>query len=137
MAEESEPRPAPQRVLLGVRVALELVDSAGQSEPLTVDLVDEAGADIDAGRLGINTPLAQALVGRAAGSEAPYTMGDIRRVYIRSIAWAPADAVSEDVAAARRAAVEEARRRAVKTLSENVATSMNNKWGSYDLPDAE
>lgn len=138
MAEAEEARPAPQRVLLGVRVELELVDSQGRSEALTVDLVDEAGADIDSGRLGLNTPLAKALIGRTAGSRLPYTMGDIRHLLIRRLSWAPA--IGEDdeaAAAARRAAVDEARRRAAKTLTDNVATSMNNKWGSYEVPDAE
>lgn len=137
MADEPIAQTAPDTVLLGTRVELELVNSHGEAEALTVDLVDEAHADMDAGRLGMNTPLARALVGRKAGTEAPYAMGDIRRVRIRRVTWAPALADAERSAEARRAAVDEARRRAVKTLSENVATSMNNKWGSYEVPDAE
>jgi hypothetical protein len=64
-------------------------------------------------------------------------MGDIRRVRIKALAWAPAAHETEDAAAQRRAAVEEAHRRAVRTLSENVATSMNNKWGSYEIPESD
>jgi hypothetical protein len=118
-------------------VALELLNEQGVAEAMTVTLVDDAEADLDAGRLAMTTPLARALVGRAAGSEVPYAMGDIRRVRILSIAWAERDPNAALAAEERRAAVEEARRRAVRTLSENVATSMNNKWGSYDLPDED
>ncbi|MGL4651666.1 MAG: GreA/GreB family elongation factor [Caldilineaceae bacterium] len=136
MTDEAARHP-PDKVLLGTRVTLDLVNSHGEAETMTVDLVDEANADIDAGRLGLNTPLARALVGRPAGGEVAYVMGDIRRVRICALSWAPASPEAEGAAEARRAAVEEARRRAVKTLSENVATSMNNKWGSYEVPDAE
>jgi len=127
----------PDRVLVGTSVALELVDGNGSVEPLVLAIVEDKEADFDAGRLGISTPMARAIIGRQAGSDVPYVMGDIRHVHIKSIAWTQRREDAESAAEQRRSAVEEARRRAVRTLSENVATSMNNKWGSYDLPERE
>ena len=118
-------------VQTGVHVELELIDDQGGREPLSVDIVKAQSADLAQGFLGANTPLARAIRGQTAGSEVPYTMGDIRQVRIVSIApsrtTAPADAQAR-----REAVLQKALDDAERTNAEIFASSFSGKWGDYD-----
>lgn len=129
-----EPRqydPAPGLVALGTRVELELVDRHGAVEALAVDIVPDAAADLDAGFLGISTPLARAIVGRPAGSRAPYHMGDLVEVRIVSV-MRSARVADVGAAAAREAATREAVDRAATEETIQLALTFSSKWGDYD-----
>ena len=52
------------RVVFGTTV--ELVDTAG-SETMTYQIVGEDEADIKAGKISVNSPIARALIGKFAG----------------------------------------------------------------------
>jgi hypothetical protein len=116
---------------IGVHVELELIDEQGQREPLAVDIVQAQAADLAQGFLGANTPLAKAIRGLTAGSEAPYTMGDIRSVRILRVTpsqtIAPADAKER-----REAVLQKALSDAERTNAEMFAASFSSKWGDYD-----
>lgn len=119
------------RAGLGTHIALELVSEDGSVEALAIDLVADAAADIDAGQVGMSTPLARALVGRAPGSTVAYRQGDI--CSLRVLAVTPA-ALAPDMEAAerRRAAADEALRKAERTTAEIFSTTFTSKWGGYD-----
>ena len=48
------------RAGIGTHLEVELVSDNGTVEPMVLDLVADAAADIDAGQVGIGTPLARA-----------------------------------------------------------------------------
>ena len=73
------------KVEVGCHVEVELIDDRGQGEFLAFDIVPEQAADFDAGRLGENTPLAQAILGHSAGSHIPYALADVQSVRILSV----------------------------------------------------
>ena len=118
-------------VQTGVHVELELIDDQGGREPLSVEVVKAQSADLAQGFLGANTPLARAIRGQTAGSEVPYTMGDIRRVHILRVtpsqAAAPIDAKER-----RQAVLQKALSDAERTNAEIFASSFSGKWGDYD-----
>ena len=116
---------------IGTHVEVELIDDQGQVEPLAFDLVHEAAADMDQGRIGANAPLAKALRGKRAGAEVPYVMGDVRRVRVVRVTPAAAPA-PQDAAARREAVLEEARRKAERTNADMFAASFSGKWGDYN-----
>lgn len=119
------------RVQIGAHVELELIDEQGGCEPLAVDIVKAQSADLAQGFLGANTPLARAIRGLAAGAEAPYAMGDIRRVRILSVT--PSQVVAPaDAKARREAALQKALQDAERTNAEIFASSFSGKWGDYD-----
>lgn len=128
--------PTPLRAGLGTHVELELISEDGASEMMALDLVADAAADIDAGQIGIGTPLARAIAGRAAGSVTPYRQGDIRSVRIVALALS---AVEPDMEAAerRRAASEVALRKVERTSAEIFSTTFTSKWGGYDASQLE
>lgn len=117
---------------IGTHVELELIDEQGEVEPLAFDLVHEAAADLDQGRLGANTPLAKAIRGKRAGAVVAYQMGDVRSVRIVRVSPAQTPA-PQDAAARREAVLDEARRKAERTNAEMFAASFSGKWGDYDL----
>jgi hypothetical protein len=119
---------------IGVRVELELIDESGGVERLNVLLVREEAAALDQGRLGVNTPLGQAIRGKRVGRVLDYCMGDICQV--RIVRVEPGEAVDEDTTARRQAVIDEARRKAEQTNAEMFAASFSGKWGDYDLPAA-
>jgi len=123
--------PPPGLVALGTRVEVEMVSELGDSERLTFDIVPDRAADFTAGFLGAGTPLAQAIMGRPAGSVVPYRVGDMAEVRILAVALSerPADA---DAAEARNAATQEAVDRAKTDESVQLALTVNVKWGGYD-----
>ncbi len=110
---------------------MELIDGEGRCESLAVEIVKAQAADLAQGFLGANTPLARAIRGLTAGSEAPYVMGDIRRVRILRVTpsqvVAPADAKER-----REAVLQKALSDAERTNAEIFASSFSGKWGDYD-----
>ncbi len=127
----SEYDPPPGLVALGARVEVELISHDGEAELLAFDIVQEQAADFDAGFLAISTPLARAIVGRPAGSEVPYHMGDVVKVRILSIARSQRKA-DRDAAAEREASTREAVQRAKTDDTIQLALTFSSKWGDYD-----
>ena len=120
---------------LGTHVELELIDSQGQSEPLSIDIVPAKAAELDRGLIGANTPLAKAIRGKTASSIVPYGLGDIDSIRIVSVT--PSEVVvSEDGAERRQAVLNKARTDAERTNAEIFAASFSGKWGDYNLGDA-
>lgn len=118
-------------VAIGAHVELELIDEQGGREPLAVDIVKAQSADLAQGFLGANTPLARAIRGLTAGSEAPYVMGDIRSVVIVRVT--PSQSIAPSDARERREAVlQKALNDAERTNAEIFASSFSGKWGDYD-----
>jgi hypothetical protein len=124
------------RAGLGTRVEIELISEDGVVEPMALELVADAAADIDAGRVGISTPLARALAGRAAGSTVAYNQGDIRSLHLIAVAQSEIEP-DMDAAARGRAAAEEALRKAERTTAEIFSTTFSSKWGGYDASQLE
>lgn len=129
MADQQAAPPA--LITLGAQVEIELVSRAGPVERLTVTLVPDAQADLRAGFLGAGTPLAQALLGQAAGREVPYRAADIRSVRILAVN-AQGRAPAEDVAARRAAVTREAVQQSQAITAMIFASAVNTKWGDYD-----
>lgn len=141
-ARESPHRydPYPGLVALGTRVEAELMDQAGRGERLAFDIVPDRAADFAAGFLGAGTPLAQAIMGRPAGTVVSYEVGDMNEVRILSVARSQRVA-DEDAAATRQAAVQEAVERSNLEEMVRLALTVDVKWGDYDpegiAPDKE
>lgn len=134
MSEEAQvPRyePPPGLVALGTEVAVELISREGDVERLTFDIVPEQAADFDAGFLAITTPLARAIVGRSAGMDVPYRMGDVVRVRIASVRRSERRA-EHGAAAERDAATRDAVQRAKTDETIQLALTFSSKWGDYD-----
>jgi hypothetical protein len=129
MAHQYDPYPG--LVSLGCCVEVELVDQAGDSERLTFDIVPDRAADFTAGFLGAGTPLAQAIMGRPAGSVVPYRVGDMAEVHILAVALSERRA-AEDATKARQALTQEAVERAKLDELVQLALTVNVKWGDYD-----
>lgn len=123
--------PPPGLVALGTHVEVELIARDGETERLAFDIVPEQAADFDAGFLAITTPLARAIVGRSAGVEVPYRMGDVVRVRILSVRRSDRQA-AHDAAAERDAATREAVQRARTDETVQLALTFSSKWGDYD-----
>ena len=119
------------KVGVGVHVEVELIDDRGQSETLAFDIVPEQAADFDAGRLGENTPLVQAILGQSAGNQIPYTLADIRSVRVLSIQAARSQAF-ENTAAQREVSLQKALNAIERTNAAIFASSYSGKWGDYD-----
>lgn len=117
-------------VASGTRVHIELVDTHGVRDPLTVELVPDGAADMAHNLLGESTPLARAILGRAAGEVIPYKIGEMKEVRIVSIApgHASADDLSERRAATRQKMVKDAD----KTSQFIFGSAFSSKWGSYE-----
>ena len=123
--------PHPGLAALGTRVEVEMVSELGDSERLTFDIVPDSAADFTAGFLGAGTPLAQAIMGRPAGSVVPYRVGDMTEVHILAVALSERRAAG-DAAEARQALTQEAVERAKLDEMVQLALTVNVKWGDYD-----
>jgi len=123
--------PHPGLVALGTRVEVEMVSELGDNERLTFDIVPDSAADFTAGFLGTGTPLAQAIMGRPAGSIVPYRVGDMAEVHILAVALSERRA-ADDAAEARQALTQEAVERAKLDEMVQLALTVNVKWGDYD-----
>ncbi|MGE5603475.1 MAG: GreA/GreB family elongation factor [Nitrososphaerales archaeon] len=123
--------PPPGVVALGAHVEVELISGDGDIERLAFDIVPEQAADFDAGFLAITTPLGRAIVGRSAGAEVSYRMGDVVRVRILSVRRSERRA-EQDAAAEREAATRDAVQRAKTDETIQLALTFSSKWGDYD-----
>ena len=110
---------------------VELVDESGASEPLAFDLVEDVQADFAHGFLGIGTPLAQAIMGKSAGSSVSYHVGDVVQVCVLKVAQA-VRAPEEDVAAKRQAVIQEVVAHSDRITDMAFALAVGSKWGDYD-----
>lgn len=123
--------PKPQTVKVGTRVDLELLDQHGNSERLSVEIVEDRAADFEAGFLGVSTPLAKTILGQPAGRKLPYRAGDL--AFVRILAITAGDAHPDSSKADQRDAVI---RKAVsdsdRTNALLFASSFSGKWGDYD-----
>jgi hypothetical protein len=117
---------------IGMHVDLELITESGEVEGLALDIVPDNAANYAKGLLGASTPLARALVGHTAGSRVIYQHGDIR--FVRILAVHPCSGQElEDLSSQRQAAYQKAVDQSNKTNMLLAASSMNSKWGAYDL----
>ena len=121
----------PPAIAIGMHVEVELIDLRGDGETLGFDLVSERAADFDAGRLGANTPLAQAIIGQDVGVLLPYNRGDVRSVRILTVRPA-LDPAPDDATERRQEALKRAVAAAEQTNAAIFAASFSGKWGDYD-----
>jgi hypothetical protein len=119
-------------ISLNCRVLVELVDTSGQAERSEFILVPAEQADLKSGLLGENTPLGRLLLGRHAGQNIPYHVGDLKEV--RILVVQPGDeTASSDAADKRRKAVRKAAAQSEITNQMIFATASGSKWGDYDV----
>ena len=120
---------------LGMHVDLVLIDSSGQVEPMAIDIVPAASADIDRGWIGANTPLAKAVRGKTAGTVVAYSLGDV--THVRIVQVVPSEIqISGEAAQRREEVLKRALTSAERTNAEMFAASFSGKWGDYSLDDA-
>ena len=112
-------------------VAINLLSRSGESEHLEFDLVPDEQADYQAGFLGANTPLAQAILGEKVGTTVPYFTDELMAVEILSIRESTRTP-AVDAAARRDAAVQNAKDQIEFTNAVLFAASVDTKWGAYD-----
>jgi hypothetical protein len=116
---------------MGTHVEVELVDESGASEHLAFDIVSDAQADFAHGFLGVGTPLAQAILGQAAGCVVPYRIGDVVKVLILSVTL-DVRTPSADVEARRQAVIQQALAQSERISDMTFALAVGSKWGDYD-----
>jgi hypothetical protein len=119
------------QVAPGTHVEVELMVESGASERLSFDVVEDAQADFAHGFLGLGTPLAQAILGKPAGSIVPYHVGDVVQVCVLKVTQA-ARAPEDDVAAKRQAVVQEVVAHSDRITDMAFALAVGSKWGDYD-----
>ena len=133
--DAKQTRPAEQ-ARLGAYVEVELIDEQGQRERLGFDIVRAEHADWDRGRLGVQTPLAKAIIGKQMGAVVNYRMGDIRQVRVVSVRPSQ-QATLDNTEEQRQAQLQKARDAVERTNAEVFAASYTGKWGDYDLRNAD
>ncbi len=126
MSQES-----PLLVAMDTHVEVELIDEMGASERLAFDLVPDEQADFANGFLGAGTPLAQALWNKAVGEVVPYRQGDVISVRVVTVT-AAARVQEEDVAAKRKAVIQQAVAESERISDMVFALAVGSKWGDYD-----
>jgi hypothetical protein len=120
------------KVETGMLVEVELISRSGESEILKFTLVEDEQADFSAGFLGSGTPLAKTILGHSPDSKLDYTAGDLQ--YIRILSVTPSNKIqTEDVIARREAVMRKALNHSDYVNALNFATSVNSKWGDYDI----
>jgi len=120
------------KVETGMLVEVELISRSGESEILIFTLVEDEQADFSAGFLGSSTPLAKTILGHYQDSKLDYTAGDLQ--YVRILSVEPSDKIqTEDVKARREAVMRKALNHSDYVNALNFATSVNSKWGDYDI----
>lgn len=125
-----------EQARLGAYVEVELIDEQGQREAISFDIVREEYADLDRGRLGVQTPLAKAILGKRVGALVNYHMGDIRQVRIVSVQ--PSQLTQLDnTEEQRQAQLQKALETVERTNAEVFAASYSGKWGDYELRSEE
>ena len=133
---ETQQTTQPEQARLGAYVEVELIDERGNREPMRFDIVREEHADLDRDRLGVQTPLAKAFIGKRVGALIPYRMGDIRQVQIMSVRPSQATTL-ENTEAQRQAQLQKALDAVERTNAEVFAASYTGKWGDYELRNDE
>lgn len=133
---ETQQTTQPEQARLGAYVEVELIDERGNREPMRFDIVREEHADLDRDRLGVQTPLAKALIGKRVGALIPYRMGDIRQVQIMSVRPSQATTL-ENTEEQRQAELQKALDAVERTNAEVFAASYTGKWGDYELRNDE
>lgn len=123
---------SPLKVKHGCQVEVELLSQSGESERLTFTLVEDEKADFEAGFLGLSTPLAKVILGKMAGVQLPYRVGDLVSVKIIAV-QASGQAQTEDVAARRQATHDQAVKHSDYVNAMIFAGAFNSKWGGYDI----
>jgi hypothetical protein len=116
----------------GHLVEVELISQNGETERLVFTLVSDDKADFDAGFLGVSTPLAKTILGKMAGVQVPYRVGDLKAVKILSVQASGAEQ-TEDVSARRQATIDQAVKQSDYVNAMIFAGSVNSKWGDYDI----
>ena len=119
-------------VLLNSRVTIELVDNNGTAERKEFILVPANQADLLSGLLGVNTPMARAILGKHAGEVIPYQVGDLLEVRIISVEEND-NPINADAAEKRRAGVKDATNQSEIISQLIFATARGSKWGEYDV----
>ena len=119
---------------VGSLVELILRDRDGKEQRLTVVIAPTEAADFAHGYLGMNTPLAQALLGEKAGTTIPYLKDDIHSIEVISVTKSEINP-PPDAAVKREAALQKAKREVEDTNAIVYASSFSGKWGDYD-PDS-
>jgi hypothetical protein len=120
------------KVETGMLVEVELISRSGEGEILVLTLVEDEQADFSAGFLGSSTPLAKTILGHYADSKLDYTAGDLQ--YVRILSVVPSDKIqTEDVGARREAVMRKALKHSDYVNALTFATSVNSKWGDYDI----
>ena len=116
---------------INTHVEIELTCSDGEHEIMAFDIVPEDQADYYNGFLGVCTPIAQAIIGRPAGTTVSYKAGDICKIKILSVSHstrqAPADRAAQREETIRKAVAESEIKDRIA-----VATAVDNKWGDSD-----
>lgn len=115
---------------LGMEVELELTTDEGK-ERMKVIIVPEESADFARGFLGINTPLATAILYHRSGDQIAYRSGDIHAVKVLSVKKSQTQP-SDGAAARREAALKKAADEVDRTNAMLFASSFSGKWGDYD-----
>jgi len=126
----------PEQARLGAYVAVELIDEQGNVEPLAFDIVREEYADFERGRLGVQTPLAKAILGKRIGAMVDYRRGDICKVCVVSVR-ASQQTTLENTEEQRQAQLKKAVDTVERTNAEMFAASYSGKWGDYELTDEQ
>jgi hypothetical protein len=119
------------RADLGRVVEVEMTYQDGEVERLKLEIVPDNMADFDAGYLGMGTPLAKSILGKAAGDLIPNSGGDIRSVRLLSVARS-ARPQPGHIAQAREEKLRKIAEEVDRTNIINFASSFNGKWGDYD-----
>lgn len=118
------------RIDLGMKVILDLISIDG-ADRMEVEIVEDRYADIRLGYLGINTPLAKAILGHSAGELVPFIVegtDDVRIIEVSPSGKAP----PQDVAARREQTIRGAIDQSDRTNAVIFASSFSGKWGDYD-----
>ncbi len=134
MATNPSPQEATPQARLGAYVAVELIDEQGNVEPLAFDIVKEQHADFDRGLLGVQTPLAKAILGKRVGALVAYRYGELCQVRIVSVRSSQRTDL-ENTEEQRQAQLQKAIDAVERTNAEMFAASYSGKWGDYELTD--
>jgi hypothetical protein len=123
-----------EQARVGAEIEVELIDAAGGREVMTFVIVRAQFADFAQGLLGVQTPLAQAILGKAVGTTVDYQMGDICQAHIVNVHDAHIETL-ENADHRRQAGLQKALETVEQTNAEIFAASYSGKWGDYEIRD--
>jgi hypothetical protein len=119
------------KIKTGMQVEIEFLGLDGVIEHQVLLIVPNQSADYAHHLLGEGTPLAQVLMGRAAGEEVPYPFDDIVSVRIVRVEIVASD-TSSNAAGQRETEYRKALADFEKRSAAAFAASFSGKWGDYD-----